>query len=58
MDYFIFKYAPNKAEKIQYIGFNIDDEYIFSFEDNTIVYISKNRFDLYINNGRLTKINN
>lgn len=56
MDKFILRISKTKSEIISYCGYCIDDCYVFSFEDNCLFYVQKNRLELYKLNGKLKKI--
>jgi hypothetical protein len=56
MDKFILRISETKSEVITYCGYSIEDCYVFSFEDNALFYVQKDRLELYKLNGKLKQI--
>lgn len=56
MTQFKLRISELKSEVITYCGYSIDDCYVFTFEDNALCYIQKDRLELYKLNGKLKNV--
>jgi hypothetical protein len=56
MKKFILKISELKSEIITYCGYTIDSCYVFTFEDNNLIYIPIEKLELYKLNGKLKNI--
>jgi hypothetical protein len=57
MEKFNLRLSENKYINIEYTGICIDECYIFLFDNGERFFIPFNRFKLYLNNGKLIKVN-
>jgi hypothetical protein len=54
MTTFYIKISDTKKELITYCGYLIDNCFVFTFNDGDLIYIPKERLELYKFNGKLT----
>lgn len=57
MQLFELKLSEQKSINIEYTGISFDSCYIFLFDTGERLFIPFKRYELYINNGKLTRVN-
>lgn len=57
MQLFELKLSEQKSIIIEFTEISIDECYIFLFDTGERLFIPFKRYELYINNGKLTKVN-
>lgn len=57
MQTFTLKLSETKSQTITYCGYSIDNCLVFSFDDGVLIYLPKERLELYKLNGKITLIN-
>jgi hypothetical protein len=57
MEKFNLRLSDQKSINIEYTGISFDSCYIFLFDTGERLFIPFKRYQLYLNNGKLTKIN-
>jgi hypothetical protein len=56
MQKYILKINEVKSEIIEYLGYIIDNCYVFIFSDETLFYLPVDKYNLFIKNDKLKLI--
>lgn len=57
MKLFELKLSEEKSIIIEYMNISIDECYIFLFDTGERLFIPFKRYEIYINNGKLKRVN-